>query len=212
MSVRAYQWLTRGGGVVGLVLVPLLVITGCARQGEMVLHQPFAAPSQKHMQLTGNWTYEASASERRTCLLAFPLPHMVDGPRDFMFYLSMPGGDGEFAVATGAAGGADGFFIQAVGDLQGKATFTAGTVAVRGVWYKRGVRRLDLALQCDDGSEIEGRVYLRTGPDEIRTFERRHAADIALLHPTASQPADGGEVTDSRLSGRPDRLKTGPTE
>lgn len=196
---RGITWLGTWVGVFALVVCA----SGCARQSEVVLCQPFAPPSQQELRLTSRWAFSTVDSGRRNCLLAFPLPRAKDGPRDFLLYLSAPNDRGRFHVNPEHPASVRGFLVQAVGDLKGKTTLTDGTIAVRGVWLKPRWLRLDLALRCDDGAAISGRVFLQDAPAEVHSFERQYAADIALLMPGTSQPTESKAGTDPRRSGRP---------
>ncbi len=202
MSAGTRRFIIRPG-TTAVILTLLASAGGCALRSEVVLKQPFAPSSQQELKLTSRWTFCASDAGRRNCLLAFPLPAAQDGPRDFLLYVSAPAGEGQFHVDPESSAGARGFFIQAVGDLKGKTTFTGGTIEVSGVWLRPGWRRLDLALRCDDGTEINGRAFLQEMPAEVQAFERRYAGDIALLTPAPSQPAEGEATTEARPSSQP---------
>jgi hypothetical protein len=195
----------RGGGVRGIYLgVGLLAcVAGCARQGEIVLSQPFAPPAQRELKLRSSWTFSQLQAGRRNCVLAFPRPGMPDGPRDFLLYVSLPARDGQFVVAGDAPQAVRGFMIQAVGELRGKAMFTAGSVRVSPVWLAPHQRRLELSLRCDDGTGISGAVVVEAAPAELHSFQRRYAADIALLEPAAEQPSERTKNTGPRRSTAP---------
>jgi hypothetical protein len=166
----------------GILLVGLLcALPGCSPKAEIVLHQPFAPPSQQELKLTSNWAFEAAADDRRVWLLAFPLPSAPDGPRDFHLYLSTPDGVENFAVDPTSATGVRGFLIQEVGQLRGKTVVTGGQVRISRPWFDWRRYAVDLNLACSDGSVIIGRALAQPLGTEIAAFERRYSGDVLAL-------------------------------
>jgi hypothetical protein len=162
---------------------------GCAPRSELVLHQPFAPASQRKLELTSRWAFSSMDAQRRICLLAFPRPDADDGLRDFLIYLSLPAGLGATTVDPADPAAARGFLIQKVGHLRGKVALTSGTVRCRKVLLNGALRRLELDVCGEDGTHVVGRAFVEAAPREVRTFERRYAADVSLLGPASSQPA-----------------------
>ncbi|MBU0637707.1 MAG: hypothetical protein KKB50_02490 [Planctomycetes bacterium] len=173
-------------------------VVGCAPRAELVLHQPFAATSQRELQLSSQCAFCDSEDSRRSCLLAFPLPGASDGPHDFLVYLDAPAAKGRIPIDATQPQSARGFLIQSVGRLAGKTVFSSGTIRCRKVWYAPRLYRFDLDVSCDDGSRITGTA--RVAPDEqpMRTFARTHAADIAALAPSSSQQTSPEPLTAPR--------------
>jgi hypothetical protein len=167
----------------------LLALSGCTLPNEIRLHQPQAPPIQRALRLTSTWAYFQASGARLTCLLAFPLPGAVDGPRDFLIYLSAPAGAGPIEFGQSGPDAPGGFLIQATGLRRGKTVFVGGSATVGKPFLDPHRRALELDVACDDGSRITGRALLSAAPEELRRFERRYAGDIALLAAPASQPA-----------------------
>lgn len=172
------------------------MLVGCSQKAGVVLHQPFAPPSQQHLELKSRWAFTAARPEGRSCLLEFPVPHGdADDLRDFHIYLTLPGSDGELLVAPDAPGGVRGFLIQEVGLLRGKTELVAGTVRCRRVLLQPRLRRLDLNVQCADGSSITGQAYVGRDQRELRRFEREFANDVADLCPEGAEADETAETT-----------------
>lgn len=175
-----------------IVLAGLVqALSGCAPKAEVVLHQPFAPPSQQELKLASKWAFEAAAGGRRIWLLAFPLPSSPDGPRDFHLYLSTPDVDRgflgqDFVVDQSSSSGVRGFFIQEVGQLRGKTQVAAGQVRVSRSWLDWHRRLLEVNLACNDGTKIIGRALADPLASEIAAFERRYSGDVAALAPPES--------------------------
>jgi hypothetical protein len=157
---------------------------------EFVLHQPFAPPSQQTLKLTCERAYHASSGDTQTCVLAFPLPGAVEGPRAFVVYISSPNRTGRIAVAPHDPQGARGFLIQELGALAGRSDFAEGTVRYRKVPLAPRLRRLDVSVRTQDGAEITGQAILDESPTGVESFEREFPADVASL--STSQPAESG--------------------
>ena len=194
------------GPLVGSALLLTLVAgtgAGCARRGEFVLHQPFAPPKQRELDLTSRWAFSSVDAQRRTCLLAFPRPDADDGLRDFLIYVSLPAGLGVTTVDPADPAAARGFLIQKVGHLKGKVAFTSGTVRCRKVLLKGALRRLELDVRGEDGTHIVGAAFVEADAREVRTFERRYAADVSLLGPPSSHPARPDGETAARPPASP---------
>jgi hypothetical protein len=54
---------------------------------------------------------------------------------------------------------------------------------------RSGWRRLDLNVECADGTWITGKAYVQSDPRELAKFEREFADDIASLQSGQSGPA-----------------------
>ena len=188
----------RTPALAALLLLLGSVTLGCSRRAEVVLRQPFAPPSQQHMELKSRWAFSALTGGQRTCLLDFPLPRSDDGPRDFHIYLTFPDGGGELALARDEPDDARGFLIQEIGLLRGKTEFTDGTIRCRLVFLHARLRRLDLDVRCADGASISGRAYVEIDELEMRHFEREFAADVSALRPGDVEPDEIGQPTAPR--------------
>lgn len=185
-----------------------MLLAGCGRSGEFVLHQPFAPPAQQDLELVRKWAFHALEGDRRACFLGFPLPGAKDGPRTFVLYVSSPDELGELSVDPDDPQGVQGFLIQELGHLAGRTDFVSGTVRYRKVWLRRNLCRLEVDVRCADGTEITGQACLERKPREMRAFERRFAADVAELRaPTldAGQPRrTGPRAVGSEEAAQPD--------
>lgn len=178
---------------------------GCSRQAEVRLYQPFAPPAQAELKLESSWAYSNVDRGRRAYLLAFPLPEMPDGPRDFMFYFTAPETTGSLGVGGAEASGVRGFFIQAVGALRGKASFQDGVVRVRDPWWAPGhFRKVELEVRCSDGTTIAGEALVEEVAHELRVFEQRYGGDVALLRVDVSAAPAEGKVTSPRPAVEPE--------
>ena len=192
-----------------IVLAGLVqALSGCAPKAEVVLHQPFAPPSQQELKLASNWAFEAAAGGRRIWLLEFPLPSSPDGPRDFHLYLSTPDADQgflgqDFIVDQSSSTGVRGFLIQEVGQLRGKTQVATGQVRVTRSWLDWRRRLLEVNLACNDGTQIIGRALADPLASEIAAFERRYSGDVAALAP----PEDTRELAADEV---PDRATASP--
>lgn len=180
----------------------LCALAACAPRATLTLDQPHAPLSQQRMELSSAWGYTLSGGGTREVLLDFPLPGRKDGPRDFRFFLQLPDGQPVARADRADPSAARGFFVQEVGRMRGKTEFTGGTVRTSAVFLQPGRRRIDIQLECDDGTRITGRAFVEENADELRAFRRRFAADVLALHaesqpaqasaaPTASRPAPG---------------------
>jgi hypothetical protein len=167
------------------VLVAAVVAgtTGCARQAEVTLYQPFARGTQQHIKLSSDRAYHAVDGVQQSTVLEFALPHSVSGPRAFVLYLVGPEGGGTQSIAADDPAGLRGFFIQEVGRLAGRTDLVAGTVQYHHVLFAPQWHSLSIDLRCDDGTEIRGQAWLREAPAEVHNIERDYAADIAQLRP-----------------------------
>jgi hypothetical protein len=186
---RAICRTTRRIGHPAWAITLLLALAGCGPKAELVLRQPFAPPSQQNLKLVSQRGYHTGSGDQQACLLTFPLPGAVDGPRAFIIYLAAPSRPGKLAVAPDDPEGVRGFLIQEVGALAGRSDLVAGTVSFREVLLSPHLRRLDIDVRTEDGAEIAGRAVLEELPREVQAFEREFAADIARLSPAQSQPA-----------------------
>jgi hypothetical protein len=163
-------------------------LVGCAPRNSMLVRQDSAPPSQQRIKLASDWGYYDLSEGRLNCLLAFPLPASRAGPRDFLLYLSLPEAEGQHAVDPSADSAARGFFIQQKGLLRGIAYLSGGRATVRGVWLQPGRKRIDLELECDDATLLNGSATLEAAPSELEAFGRRYVHDIARLIPS-TQPS-----------------------
>jgi hypothetical protein len=177
-------------GVIGLGL-----LAGCTPSAEFVLHQPFAPPSQQVLKLTTERAYHAGTRDTQNCVLAFPLPGAVEGPRAFVMYIAAPNRTGTIAVSPHDPQGARGFLIQELGALAGRSDFAAGTVRYRRVPLAPRMRQLDVDIRTQDGAEIRGRAYLEDSVPAVESFEREFSADVGSL--STSQPAQTDAADDS---------------
>ena len=193
---------TRATKVCGIVaaMAATLAATGCGPHNELVLDQAFAPPSQRHMLLASDWGFSGQSGQRRRCLLAFPLPgsRADDSPRDFLIYLDLPGGEGEFEIDRDALGAAHGFMIQKKGELAGIAYFASGTVRVKRVLLRPALRKLELDIVCEDSTVLRGSARIRAAASEIHAFEQRYAADLARLGKATTQPIEMPDATAAR--------------
>jgi hypothetical protein len=192
------NWLRRKQTPALALLLLGCSLTGCSRRAGVVLYQPFAPPSQQELRLRSRWAFGMPGPERYRCLLDFPRPWDADGPRDFHIYLTLPRPEGDLVITPDDPGGVRGFLIQEVGQLRGKTEFRAGTVGYRRVFLQPRFRRLNLNVQCADGTSISGKAYVAIDERELRKFEREFAADIRGLRPEESQPEQAGEPTATR--------------
>lgn len=181
---------------VGLVLAAVVAGSGCARTTDVVLHQTFAPPSQQHLKLVSPAGYFATDGAARTCVIEFPLPGAQQGPRAFVLYLRVPGDVGEYDVSAESSSAVRGFLVQEIGQLAGRTDLSAGTVRCRDVWLAPRRRTLGLAVECADGTVIEGTARLRLAPEAVRAFERAYRTDVQ--HAAATSPAERADRTDVR--------------
>lgn len=137
----------------------------------------------------------AAAAGRWSCALDFPLPGSAAGPCEFHVYVTLPGPEGEYAIAPDDPHGARGFLIQDVGLLCGKTEFMSGTLRCRPVFLRPHLRRLDLQVQCADGTSISGQVRVEIDERALRKFERDFARDIAELWSDETPPGEAAEST-----------------
>lgn len=173
-----------------LWLIVLAPLAGCTRSGEIVLEQPSAPPQQQYLRLASAWAFRAIDGDRQKCLLAFPLPGAMDGPRDFLVYFTAPTGTGELTIDADRPDATHGFLIQKVGDLRGRTDFAGGSLHCQEVWLAPRFRQMDLNVHCADGTVIRGRALVEDLPAEVRMFEREYAGDVQTLAPE-SQPTEG---------------------
>ncbi len=187
-------------GPAAWVVVVLLgcLLGGCSRRAAVVLHQPFAPPSQQDLKLKSRWAFSLTGPEHYRCLLGFPRPSGADGPRDFHVYMALPESEGELVVTPDSPDGARGLLIQEVGRLRGKTEFASGTVRCRPVFLQPGLRCLDLNVRCVDGTSVVGTAYVQLDEREVRRFEREFAADIRHLNSSQAQPDETAETAPRR--------------
>jgi hypothetical protein len=194
---RSRRWPAAGV----LALLSGCLLGGCSRRADVVLHQPFAPPSQQHLRLEGGWAFAATGIEGCRCLLDFPLPGAADGPRDFHIYMVLPVAEGELVVAPDRPDGVRGFLIQEVGQLGGKTELASGTIQWRPVFLQPRLRRLDLDVHCADGTSIVGGAHVQIDERGLRKFEREFATDIRNLRSNEA-PAERAAETAPRRGER----------
>ncbi len=171
---------------------------GCSRHAEIVLHQPFAPPSQQNITLKSRWAFSSADSQHRGYLLEFPLPGGNEGPRDFHIYMTASDLEGERTIVPEDPDAPRGFLIQDVGRLRGKTEFTAGTIRCRRLLLRPRLRRLDLDVRCADGTSISGKAYVEIDARELGRFEHEFAADINELRPGEGESDEPAETTTPR--------------
>jgi len=189
-------------GRLGWVTLCVLGLAGCVPNGEFVLHQPFAPPSQQNLKLTAARACHAADGDERMCALAFPLPGSAGGPRAFVVWLVFPDTLGTVPVSTEQHAGVRGFLIQELGALAGRSDFVEGTIRFQKVFLAPRQRRLDVDVLTEDGTRVTGRAVLEEMPVEVQTFQREFAADVAHLRAAESVTAEPG-ATATRGSAAP---------
>ncbi len=177
-------------------------LAGCGPRAELVLRQPFAPPAQQNLKLVSEQVYHRVADKRRTCVLTFPLPGAVSGPRAFVVYLCGPEKQGQSAVDPKDPTAVRGFLIQEVGALAGRTDFAEGWLRWQKVPLAPRLARVELNLRTEDGAQLVGRIVTEEFSAGVQSFEREFAGDVASLAGPASQPAEG-EPTRTRSSGSP---------
>jgi hypothetical protein len=178
---------------IGLGTLALGLLAGCAPRAEFTLSQPFAPPAQQRLLLASDWAYDAPGGDQERCLLAFPLAGSKEPPRAYAIYLLVPGEKGTYSVAPGPKG-VQGFLIQELGrTLKGRTDFATGTVTCAPVFLKPREHRVELDVQCQDGSHIVGQAVVEDVAPEVKAFERQYAADVKSLRPT-TQPSPAEET------------------
>lgn len=170
-----------------------LALGGCGTRSRVELLQPTAPPSQQHLKLSSDWSYESSAAGRQTWLLAYPLPGSRAGLRAFVIYLSAPNRSGTIPVNPDNPDAVHGFLVQEVGQLAGRTDLVGGAVRIRNPWLSKGKRRLDIDLHCEDGTTIRGRATAENAPGPIRAFEQEYELDVLEILPQ-TQPSTGGRT------------------
>lgn len=198
--MRRGQWLGCSG-VWWLWAVGLILPAGCGPRAGIVLHQPFAPPSQQHLQLTGDRAYFATEGGQQVWAATFSLPGAADGPRAFVLYACGPDAVGRLPVAPLEPTAVSGFVIQEVGALAGRSDFLRGTVASREIWLAPNLRRVDFDVWCEDGVHLTGRAIARRDPARVRALEREFAGDVLLVKHATTQP---GGMTGTGARGRGD--------
>jgi hypothetical protein len=183
--MRSGALLARGSGA--LAAGCILVLAGCGPRAEIVLQQPFAPPTQRHLRLDANQAYHAASGGRHVCMLTFPLPGAEVGPRAYVLYVSLPAGAGHFAIETGDPHAARGFLIQEIGSLAGRTDFVGGSIDLKTKWGAPAVRLLSLDVRCQDGTKITGQALAQRDPARIAALEREFASDVALTTLTQSR-------------------------
>lgn len=168
-----------------LIAIGALLLGGCSQAQRVRLKQPFAPPTQRDLELTSHWAWSGAQDGRAVYLLEFPLPRAVTGFRAFHIYLTTPAPLGDFELRPDDPHAAQGFFIQEVGELAGKVTFTGGSLRVRNALLRPNHRSLQLDLHADRGFRLSGSVLVREDPAEIRRFARDFAGDVERLVATA---------------------------
>lgn len=162
------------------------LLLGCAARNRATLTQPHAPLSQQRLELASEWAFTAPQDARRLLLLDFPLPGASDGPRDFRVFIAMPAGRDEAEISTRGGDQAQGFLIQGIGALRGKTEFAGGTVKIRRPTLSRGRTEVEIDATCRDGTRVQATARIVESESELRTFLRRHAADVAALDASAT--------------------------
>lgn len=162
-----------------------LAATGCAAPAaNLRVEQPSPTSRQREMQLVSDWGYFTHGEPRDRYLLLFPLPGATGGDEQFVLYVRAATGQGERGCGPllPAAPRFDGFFIQTRGDRPGLTNFMSGIVAVKGgAFGGKNRRRLELQIQCEDGTVLMGKSKVEYDRFRLRDFEDRHLGDIAVL-------------------------------
>ncbi len=177
----------------GFLLLAVLLAGGCARGNALRVEQPFAPHSQRDMDLRSRWCWYAALDGRQALLLEFPLPASIRGFKAFRVYAEVPSGFGTYEIDTTRSGGARAFFVQEVGELQGKVVIRGGRIRVAPVAFAAGQRAVTLTLEGDNEFRITGRVVAGDNDLEVRRFLREYRPDVEALRSLhkgspASQP------------------------
>lgn len=167
-----------------LALTSIALVVGCKRPlASLTLIQPDAPAAQRLLNLSSHWAHQDESDGMRAILLAFPLPHTPDGPRDFEVFVQMPT-SAEFHVLRveehtdpdSPPVASAGLFVQAVGERRRATPIVAGTIRYRDGLLTRP--RVSIDLDCADGTRIRGEARLTPGRSEIRMFRERFAAEL----------------------------------
>lgn len=190
----------RPGGMGVAVFLLLAALAGCAPGVAVRLQQPFAPPTQQDLHLTRDRAWFTTGDGLQRVALSFALPGSQHGPRMFVLYFQAPDRDGTWFVGPGDEG-LRGFLVQTHGELAGRADLTSGSVTLDSPWYRRGERKAVLALNCADGSRLDGEARLKSDAAAVRSVEREFAGDVRRLM-TTTQPAEapGAPTTPQRSS------------
>ncbi len=103
-------------------------------------------------------------------------------------------GSGGAATTLSASLPPQGFLLQLVGEFRGRTNFTGGRLRIENDRWRRGERKITFELNAD-GLTLRGTARPLPSTAEIAQFERRYAADVALLRP----PIGAGASTTSAL-------------
>jgi len=194
--VFSWRWLWGPLLVIGLVPMG----AGCGGKADIVLHQPFAPPTQQDMRLVSDRAFCRRGPAEETCALTFGLPGHKGGVRAFVLYVTGPSDLKPPRVASDEQGAVRGFLIQEVGNLAGRTDFVAGEVRCRKLFLRKRLWQLDFDVRCEDGTRITGRARVGEDPRAVRAIERAFAADISSLASRTAEPSTERE-TASRPSG-----------
>lgn len=175
-------------GALGVAVAAFAVLTGCAPGVAVRVQQPFAPPTQRDLRLAGDDAWFTAADGLQRVALSFALPGAYRGPRMYVLYFQAPDRDGTWFVGPGDEA-LRGFLIQTHGDLAGRVDFASGSITLDAPWYARGARKAVLALNCADGTRIDGQARLRPNAAAVRAVEREFVGDVRQLMAT-TQPAD----------------------
>jgi len=166
-------------------LLAASILSGCGPTANLIVSQPEAPGAAGRMRLASRWAF-FDTGETDRYLAGFPFPGAVAGDRQYVLYLVCEPGLGEKRI--GDSGDrvwprAAGFFIQERGRHAGLTRMTAGTVRVKRVPFAgRKRRKIEVAIQCDDGTVLSGQMRAVESLLELRDFqEGPHAADVAAL-------------------------------
>lgn len=155
---------------------------GCLSQPSVTLYQSFAPSGQRELRLRDARVSISSKPDSRTIAAVFSRPGSDIASRDFVLYLVVPPGNGEWVADPNSSGGVRGFLIQAVGELRGKTTIAGGSIVVqRHPWPNHHEFGIDIALRCEDETRIVGHVTADEAAYQTLLVERRYAADVVEL-------------------------------
>jgi hypothetical protein len=170
--------------VVGWCLLTALAVVGaagCGPRTKAELYQPRQDGRQQLLELESRWAnFAADDAAADRWLLAWPLPGSIIGQKQYLLYMRLPRGGGEFGFGPDAGGAnqAVGFFIQRAGRLAGLTPIVRGQInASSGKKLRKGT----LQLKCGDGTEIKGTFRAERADFTVGFFEDDHRSDVAAL-------------------------------
>ncbi len=173
---------------------------GCGPHARLELYQPPREGRQQLLQLESFWAHFASDDETADrLLLAWPLPGSTVGQKQYLLYMRLPRGGGDFGVGpdAGEDSRAVGFLIQRAGRLAGLTGVTRGRIDLSG---GAKLRTGQLHLKCADGTELEGTFRAERSDLTVTFFEEDHSGDVASLsRPETSGDTDAASTENSPL-------------